>query len=170
MTPCLLPSEGVCLHTRVTRTSLPTVGLVSLTGQRKHNPLCGCSVGSLLSQLYSAPLPDMLPDDISPAALWEALESNPSALRAAHAAETHRQQPQELCLCLKMSSGRGSWTQRTSVREICLGRNKVLDQRQENNLFHWRGQHCLIIYNSCLGFNTTLFKQRPGAGFCPGLF
>lgn len=42
-----------------------------------------------MSQLYSASLPEMLSDDISPAALWEALESNPSALRAAHAAETH---------------------------------------------------------------------------------
>lgn len=42
-----------------------------------------------MSQLYSAPLPEMLPDDISPAALWEALESNPAALRAAHAAEAH---------------------------------------------------------------------------------
>lgn len=55
-----------------------------------------------MSQLCSAPLPEMLPDDISPAVLWEALESNPAALRAARAAETHTQQPQELCLCLKI--------------------------------------------------------------------
>lgn len=63
----------------------------------------------MLSQLYRAPLPEMLPDDVRPAALWEALESNPAALRAAHAAEAHMQQPQELRLCLTTSSHRGRW-------------------------------------------------------------
>lgn len=92
-------------------------------GNQDFTTCCGFSVLSgtektqstlcLLSRLcvvsaYSAPLPEMLPDDIGPAALWEALESNAASLRAAHTAEIHTQEPQDLPLCLTTSSRRGS--------------------------------------------------------------
>lgn len=93
-------------------TSLPALGLVSLVGQRKCNSVFVCSAASLLSWLCSAPLPEMLPDDIGPAALWEALGSDPAALRAVHTADTRTHawsSHRNSCLCLKMSGHTGSW-------------------------------------------------------------
>ena len=54
-----------------------------------------------MSRLCSAPLPETLPDDVGLAALWEALASDPAALRAPHAADTLTEQPQELLAVLE---------------------------------------------------------------------
>lgn len=43
----------------------------------------------------------MLPDDIGPVELWEALRSNPAALRAVHTADMPMEQPQELLSVLE---------------------------------------------------------------------
>lgn len=82
----------------------------------------------LLSSLSSAPLPETLPDDIGPAALWEALGSDPAALRAVHTvdtrAHTHTEQPQELVSVPDVQSHRELGGMSLSWRDLSRQQNK----------------------------------------------